>query len=151
VVSGSLDQSQLRALYGVADAYVSPYRAEGFNLPVLEAMACGTPVIVTGGGATDDFCPPALSVKLPSREGTKADEPSMFGRFLVPDHDALVQAMTDVAQGRMARDTPERLAARARLVAQYSWPAVTRGLQDLIAGEGASAAAMPSADLALAA
>lgn len=150
VVSGSLDQGQLRALYGVADAYVSPYRAEGFNLPVLEAMACGTPVIVTGGGATDDFCPPALSVRLPSREGTKADEPAMFGRFLVPDHDALVQAMTDVAEGRVLRDAPERQAARARLVAQYSWPAVTRGLQHLIAGPSSDTAAAP-ADLALAA
>jgi glycosyltransferase involved in cell wall biosynthesis len=148
VVSGSLDQSQLRALYGVADAYVSPYRAEGFNLPVLEAMACGTPVIVTAGGATDDFCPPALSVQLPAREGTKADEPTMFGRFLVPDHDALVQAMVDVAQGRMARSTPERQAARERLVAQYSWPAVTRGLQDLIAGRPL-AAAMSPADVAV--
>ncbi len=132
VVSGSLDQTQLRALYGVADAYVSPYRAEGFNMPVLEAMACGTPVIVTGGGATDDFCPPALAVKLPAREGTKADEPGMFGRFLVPDEDALVQAMTDVAEGRCPRETPERLAARERLVQQYSWQAVSRGLQDLI-------------------
>jgi glycosyltransferase involved in cell wall biosynthesis len=139
VVSGSLDQAQLRALYGVADAYVSPYRAEGFNMPVLEAMACGTPVIVTGGGATDDFCPPALSVKLPSREGTKADEPAMFGRFLVPDEDALVQAMTDVAAGRMDRHAPERLAARAQLVRQYSWPAVTAQLQALIAQQTVAA------------
>jgi glycosyltransferase involved in cell wall biosynthesis len=147
VVSGSLDQGQLRALYGLADAYVSPYRAEGFNLPVLEAMACGTPVVVTGGGATDDFCPPELAVRLPSREGTKADEPAMFGRFLVPDHDALVLAMDDVCQGRMPRDTPERLAARALLVQQYSWPAVTRGLQALI-GEGSAtvpAAVQPTA------
>ncbi len=139
VVSGSLDQSQLRALYGVADAYVSPYRAEGFNMPVLEAMACGTPVIVTGGGATDDFCPPALSLKLPSREGTKADEPSMFGRFLVPAHDALVQAMADVAEGRVDRHAAERLAARELLVRQYSWAAVTRGLQDLVAQQAVAA------------
>ena len=139
VVSGSLDQGQLRALYGVADAYVSPYRAEGFNLPVLEAMACGTPVIVTGGGATDDFCPPALSVKLPSREGTKDDEPAMFGRFLVPDHDALVQAMLDVAEGRLDRHAAERRAARAQLVRQYSWAAVTRGLQDVIAHQAVPA------------
>ena len=142
VVSGSLDQGQLRALYGIADAYVSPYRAEGFNMPVLEAMACGTPVIVTGGGATDDFCPPALSVRLPSREGTKADEPAMFGRFLVPEHDALVQAMVDVADGRVARGTPERLAAREQLVRRYSWAAVTRGLQQVVASQPVCAEAM---------
>jgi hypothetical protein len=57
--------------------------------------------------------------------------------------------MTDVAQGRVQRDTPERLAARARLVAQYSWPAVTRGLQQLIAGR--SSAAFAPVDLAVAA
>jgi glycosyltransferase involved in cell wall biosynthesis len=139
VVSGSLDLGQLRALYGIADAYVSPYRAEGFNMPVLEAMACGTPVIVTGGGATDDFCPPALSVKLPSREGTKTDEPAMFGRFLVPDEDALVQAMTDVATGRVDRHAPERLAARTQLVRQYSWAAVTAQLQGLVAQQTVAA------------
>jgi glycosyltransferase involved in cell wall biosynthesis len=56
VLSNSISQLQLRNLYGLADCYVSPYRAEGFNLPVLEAQACGIPVIVSSGGATDDFC-----------------------------------------------------------------------------------------------
>jgi glycosyltransferase involved in cell wall biosynthesis len=42
-------------LYGCSNAYVSPYAAEGFNLPVLESMASGTPVIVPRGGSTDDF------------------------------------------------------------------------------------------------
>ena len=55
LIPANLSMDQMNAMYGVADCYVSPYRAEGFNLPVLEAMTCGTPVIVTSGGATDDF------------------------------------------------------------------------------------------------
>ena len=51
----NLSLSELNALYNMADAYVSPYRAEGYNLPVREALACLTPVIATRGGATDDF------------------------------------------------------------------------------------------------
>jgi glycosyltransferase involved in cell wall biosynthesis len=42
-------------LYNAADCYLSPYLAEGFNLPALESIACGTPVIVSKGGPTDDF------------------------------------------------------------------------------------------------
>jgi len=55
LISGHLNLAQLNVLYNVADAYVTPYRAEGFNLPALEAQACGTPVVATRGGATDDF------------------------------------------------------------------------------------------------
>src|SRR3546814_211012 len=35
-------------LYTSCDAFVAPSRAEGWGLPVTEAMACGLPVIVTG-------------------------------------------------------------------------------------------------------
>lgn len=56
LVTSNLSQVELCWLYGFVDWYVSPYRAEGFNLPVLEAQACATPVITSSGGATDDFC-----------------------------------------------------------------------------------------------
>jgi glycosyltransferase involved in cell wall biosynthesis len=128
VLSGSLDQTQLRTLYAVADAYVSPYRAEGFNLPVLEAMACGTPVIVSAGGATDDFCPDGLALRLPSRPGTRDEAPQVQGRFVVPDLDALVDALQQVLDDQVQRDTPQRLAQRALLVQRLSWPAVTQRL-----------------------
>ncbi len=49
-----------------ADVLVHPYRAEGFGLPVLEAMALGTPVIHTRGGATNEFCGPDESLLIPS-------------------------------------------------------------------------------------
>ena len=50
-----LSAHQLAGVYTAADCLVQPYRGEGFCLPVLEAMACGLPVIVPEGGPTDDF------------------------------------------------------------------------------------------------
>lgn len=55
IINQNLTSYELNTLYNIADCYVAPYRAEGFNIPVLESMACATPVIVTSGGATDDF------------------------------------------------------------------------------------------------
>jgi glycosyltransferase involved in cell wall biosynthesis len=44
---GYVPRADLPALYSGARAFVYPSRYEGFGLPVLEAMSCGTPVITT--------------------------------------------------------------------------------------------------------
>ena len=46
----------LAGLYRACQAGVFPYRAEGFALPILESMACGTPCIVPHFGACLDYC-----------------------------------------------------------------------------------------------
>jgi glycosyltransferase involved in cell wall biosynthesis len=51
-----LPEAELAALYRSCDVAVFPYRAEGFCIPILEAMACGTPAIVPQFGACLDFC-----------------------------------------------------------------------------------------------
>lgn len=51
IVTGSVPGADLAPLYSGADCFVFPSRYEGFGLPVLEAMACGTPVIASTGGA----------------------------------------------------------------------------------------------------
>ena len=132
VISESLGQQQLRTLYAVADAYVSPYRAEGFNLPVLEALACGTPVIVTAGGATDDFCPDALATRIPSRAGTTADAPQDVGPFRLPDSDALIDAMQQVVLAGPPANAAARQLARDALVARHTWAGVARQLAGLM-------------------
>ncbi len=63
---GSLPHRAMADLYQAADVYVSPYRAEGFNMPVLEAAASGLAVICTGGGATDDFVTDDFTRKIDS-------------------------------------------------------------------------------------
>jgi glycosyltransferase involved in cell wall biosynthesis len=45
------EDERLRHLYGACDAWLFGTRIEGFGLPILEAMACRTPVIGTPAGA----------------------------------------------------------------------------------------------------
>lgn len=63
-LDGYLSEEQIAALYRACDVFVSPYRGEGFSLPTLEAMACGLPVIVTGGGSTDDFVDSSVGIQV---------------------------------------------------------------------------------------
>jgi glycosyltransferase involved in cell wall biosynthesis len=42
---GYIDEEDIPSLYRLADVFVYPSMYEGFGLPVIEAMACGTPVV----------------------------------------------------------------------------------------------------------
>jgi glycosyltransferase involved in cell wall biosynthesis len=46
---------EIRQLYARCDAWLFPSRLEGFGLPILEAMACRTPVIGTPAGAAPEL------------------------------------------------------------------------------------------------
>ena len=111
-------------LLRAADCYVTPYRAEGFNMPVLEAMACGVPVLCTAGGPTDDFTDPSFAGRIRSRLQRKriADDD---GEALEPDLDHLVTLMRDAAGGDgRARGALGAAHAHAR----FTWEAVTETL-----------------------
>lgn len=114
VVTGRVDEATLWAMYAGAAVLALPSRAEGFGLPVLEAMAAGIPVVTS-----DD---PAL-VEVGGGAAT-----------VVPVGDAarLAAVLAEVVA------SPERRAAmgdagRAR-AAEYSWTASAHRLWDLYEG-----------------
>ncbi|HYD70520.1 glycosyltransferase family 4 protein [Azospirillum sp.] len=116
---GPVPFADMAMLYRAADAYIAPYSAEGFNMPVLEAMACGLPVICTGGGPTDDFLHPEAALRIDSRVQRLPDG----GRVLLIDPGHLTaltaRAIEDAAwRERAASVGPAWVAER------YSWARV---------------------------
>jgi glycosyltransferase involved in cell wall biosynthesis len=51
---GFVEPDDLRALYAGAEVFCYPSLFEGFGLPVVEAMAQGTPVVTSRGTATEE-------------------------------------------------------------------------------------------------
>lgn len=106
VFTGRVDDADLVALYSECALFVFPSLLEGFGLPVLEAMACGAPVI----------CSDATSL------------PEVAGRadmlFSPADRDALCARMASVlTDAGLARDLHDY---GLRRVADFSWDAVAQ-------------------------
>jgi len=87
VVAGEVSLSDLVALYNAATVFAFPSLAEGFGLPPLEAMACGTPVISSNASS------------LPEVVG---DAGILFDPL---DTDAIAKALADVLGSESLRQT----------------------------------------------
>jgi glycosyltransferase involved in cell wall biosynthesis len=55
---------EMAELYNKASVFVSTSACEGFGLPLLEAMACGTPVVTTDSGGIRDFCQDGINCRI---------------------------------------------------------------------------------------
>jgi glycosyltransferase involved in cell wall biosynthesis len=113
----------LPGLYTACDCLVHPYRGEGFGLPILEAMASGLPVVVTAGGAADDFAIEEYAYRIPATKqtigGDLDGEPlAGMGWLLEPDVGALAGRMKWVFEHR---DEAGALGDRAGAHARRCW------------------------------
>ena len=127
-IGHSLSMAEMAAIYQVADAYVSPYKAEGFNMPVLEALACGIPVICTGGGATDDFVTEECALKIDSKV-TPISVGDYWGEMVNPDLDHLIQLMFQVMDDTEWANSAST-SAITHVNQHYTWDIVTDKLVD---------------------
>jgi glycosyltransferase involved in cell wall biosynthesis len=110
--AGFVPDADLPALLGGACALLYPSRYEGFGLPILEAMACGTPSVTT-----------ALT-SLPEVGGSAAiyvdaDDPADLAR----------QMISLWSEPSLRQELSEASLERARL---FSWDAAARGMDDIL-------------------
>lgn len=60
-VVNAANDAELAAFYRRANALVVASASEGYALPALEAMACGTPVVLTDSGGVRDYATPGVN------------------------------------------------------------------------------------------
>lgn len=101
VITGFLKADELADLYRRALAFIFPSLYEGFGIPIIEAMACGCPVITSDTSA----CP-----EVAGEAGLTVDP---------RDENALLDAMLAFCPDMKNR--PERVASGLRRTADFSW------------------------------
>jgi glycosyltransferase involved in cell wall biosynthesis len=101
VITGFLKADELADLYRRALAFIFPSLYEGFGIPIIEAMACGCPVITSDTSA----CP-----EVAGEAGLTVDP---------RDENALLEAMLSFC--RDMKNRPERVASGLRRGEDFSW------------------------------
>ena len=105
-LAGYIPQEDLPAIYNLADIVIYPSLYEGFGLPVLEAMACGTPVITTNKSSIPEIVGDA-GILLPE-----------------PDEETIFEAMLNLLNDpEKRREFSEKGLLRA---AGFTWEATAR-------------------------
>lgn len=126
----TVEDSMLAGLYRGSDAFVLPYRGEGFGLPLLEAMACGTPVVTTAEGPAKEFCDESNSYLVEAKTDLVLDPPPPLGRidgsftWFEPDFLKLVKTLRHVYENRQEAVAKGRAAARS--VRHLTWQNATK-------------------------
>jgi glycosyltransferase involved in cell wall biosynthesis len=129
IVDHDLDEHGIAELYRSCDVLLAPYRGEAFCLPVLEAMACGVPAIVTGAGGAVDFASSSTSWLVPCREvpvavGGEFEPAAGSFTWFEPDFGALVELLRAVAGDEVGRRL--RSAAGIQQAAAFTWDNAAR-------------------------
>jgi len=94
---------QMGSLYRSVDCFVLSTRGEGWGMPILEAMACGLPVIATGWSAHTDFLNEsnAYPLRVTGLVPARAKCPYYTGfHWAQPDEDHLVHLLRHVYEHR---------------------------------------------------
>ena len=125
-IDRNLSEAEMAGLYCACDALVHPFRGEGFGLPIVEAMACGLPVVVTGAGPVLDYATSETAYLIPAERRPLGDrivggletigQPWLFE----PDVDALVELMKQVVSDREAARSIGT-AASAHIREHFTW------------------------------
>ncbi|MCB9877898.1 MAG: glycosyltransferase [Planctomycetes bacterium] len=146
VIDEELSRAQLASVFAACDVLLHPYRGEGFCMPVLEARACGLPVLATRGGSTTSLMHGPGALEIPSAQrpvelgGVHVSQPWV----LEPDAAQAAAQLRSVLHDLPAWRRAGRRTAPAVRTA-FSWDAAAAELVRL-AGRGVAARRVDTPD-----
>jgi glycosyltransferase involved in cell wall biosynthesis len=126
---GWLDQADLPAVYSLAELYLYPSRLESASIPLMEAMACGTPIVTSAANDLQDVAGDAAVLVDP-------EDPAQIA-------EAMLRVLGDAA---LRAELSHRGLARSR---RFSWPRCGRETLEVLeaAAHGGQPATVPPLDV----
>ncbi len=131
-------QDQVANIMSMVDCGVFPARAEGWNLEILELMACGIPSIVSDYAGHTEFCNPRNAVMLPISEMEQAFDGKWFkpgqnanqGEWAVPDENSLIDYLRLMKnEDYMVKQRIDECLETAK---KYTWENCAKRLSEII-------------------
>lgn len=150
---GFVPPENLAVLYSAADVLLAPSRGEGFCVPLIEAQACGTPVITTDFSAQPELIGAGWKVG-----GEPEWEPAQQSDYIKASIPALIQVLEEAYEERGSKQNRQAAIAMGRsydadlcfgrywvpLLAELEGTAVELDRTPIPAGEGAVAVIVPA-------
>jgi glycosyltransferase involved in cell wall biosynthesis len=118
IVRDSIPEMEMGGVYTACHCLVHPTRLEGFGMTMLEAMACGVPVLCSDVGGQRVFADERNAILLPTYEEQYQFPFDLRGTAYHVEVAVLRQAMREVFQGRYGS---KRIEEGLRTAEAFSW------------------------------
>ena len=146
-LDGALSREEMASIYTACDVMLHPHRIEGSCVSVLEARACGLPVIATGGGADDVFMDGLGSHRIQS-SSRRVYSSEANGRELSVLEPSAADAGVQLLQvlDALSIEAHQARQAASALRSEHEWDSVAAMLEGMVVDEvlvgGAKAASV---------
>jgi glycosyltransferase involved in cell wall biosynthesis len=131
ILEEDMSDGELKGLLEQCHVLVAPSRAEGFGMPLAEAMLSGLPVITTGWSGQLDFCNPDTAWLVDFSFTPAQTHFGLFGSvWAEPDRDHLARTMREVHALPPSERRAKADRGRDLLLSQFTWRQVAERLVD---------------------
>lgn len=133
IIEEDLTDAQLKSLYEQCHALVAPSRAEGFGLPMAEAMLSSLPVITTGWSGQLDFCSDETSWLVDFSFTPAQTHFNLYNSvWAEPSRNDLSRVMQEVYSLPESLRKQKSEYGRKMLLEKFAWSETTQHLSDFV-------------------